>query len=672
MNCWRHTLCWPAKVAAAVLVLVVSNSAIADWSIAGAQYSCSTKKAGKFVLLPYDQFSDDGSPQLESGFKAIGEGLSKLACRIGTRKLTAQVGVTPPQSHGMCMGGGSVQISSLVVDGVELLKQGIQFNWSCVSDDAPIVKIAVRTSGNKVELEQCTGETRGTNGDDKKPSCSKTSFDIDAIAASNAKTDHQLADIQTQARKSATQLPPGDDLAKVFPTKFPANSSIPLCAHWRSVFIYAMVKPERQRSGRIAGSTGERVYLRPTNPQICTNRTDDGCTPTAYVIPGDRVHVGFICGDWANVQYPSRIRSKPAIQGWVETARLYDVDSAVARKASANIDLHSKNNSQVPDDPLLQAVKEKNIARLNHLVSEGADPNGTLKSGEPLRTAIQSGDLDLVNTLVKLGANVMPSKKFSECLIVKLALRNMHIFDTLVKAGMDPNCRGGQFEQSTLMNVANYNRLWAWERIHDSPNHRSEQLDDPVLLAQRLLGAGADPNLGDKAFGRTALYYAMEANNVDLVQLLLDSGANPNVSIDSTKNGASLARQTGSTPLMEAFHWYSITHDPSMFELLLAHGANPDYRNPAPYNAEWDGTTSGAVTFMGQTVLTRAAQDGHYTLVRILLEYGANPAIPREDGALPEDLARKHKHPKITELIAGYSKMMRKDKRPWSRDQPRN
>lgn len=662
MICKHYPLFWSAKVAAVVLVLTGYNPALADWWIAGAQYSCSTK-TGRFVLLPHDQSSDNENPSLESGFKALGEGVSTLACRIGKRMLKAQVGVMPPQNHGMCMGRGSVQVGSLVVDGVELLEHGIEFNWNCLSSDAPIVKISVRTSGNKIELEQCTGKAVESNGDDKKPGCSRTSFDVDAIAVANAKADHQLADLQTQASKSAIRLPSGDDLAKVFPTKFPANSSIPLCAHWHSTFINAIIAPERQRHGRIAGSIGERVYLRPTNPQLCSNRTDDGCTPTAYVIPGDRVNVGFICGDWATVQYPNRILSKPAIQGWVETSRLYDVDSMVARKASPIPDSNSESNSLAPDDPLQQAVKEKNVEKLNRLVSEGGDPNGKTKSGEPLRAAIQSGDLDLVQALVKLGANInIPGERFWGCPIVKLALGNERIFDALVKAGIDLNCRGGQFGQSALMDLAYYNRLWAWERLHNTNVPRDEQWNDPVLLARRLLDAGADPNLGDEAFGRTALYYALEANNVDVVQLLLNSGANPNVTIDSTENGASVAQQTGSTPLMAAFHWYSLTRDPAVFNLLLAHGADPDYRNPSRYNAEWDATTSGAVTFAGQTVLTRAAEDGHYTLVRVLLEHGANPAIHREDGALPADLARKHKHPEIAELIASYSKRLEKGK----------
>ena len=58
----------------------------------------------------------------------------------------------------MCMGEGATDIESLVVDGVELIDQMLQFNWSCSSSEKPIVKVQVRASGSNVILEECTTE----------------------------------------------------------------------------------------------------------------------------------------------------------------------------------------------------------------------------------------------------------------------------------------------------------------------------------------------------------------------------------------------------------------------------------------------------------------------------------------------------------------------------------
>ena len=642
---------WYCAATALIALLSFSDMAHADWSSAGAQYSCSSKSTA-FTLLPHDETSDEPNPPLEPGFTALPDGMSDVKCSLGKRKLHAKIGVTPPQSHGMCMGGGSVGIASLVVDGVELIDRAIPFNWDCAGSEKPIVKIQVRATGSNVTLEECTGERFSSTDAKSQPSCSSKSFDIDTIAAANAKIDHRLADSKTQESQSAKQLPPENDLAQVFASSNPSGLAVPLCAHWSATFLNAITAPERQRHGRIAGVEGERVYMHPANPQLCKNSDDDGCALKSYLIPGDRVDVGFICGDWTLVQYESRVRSKPHIKGWVETSRLYNVD-AVSAPQESNSGVITKQLAK--DDLLVQAVADKNVSEIKRLVAVGTNPDGVKKAGEPLAAAIETEDVDLVKLLLQLGANVNAkySTGFGKCRILTLGVENQQIFEVLVKASIDLNCNGGFQDSTPLMNIVQYNRLWAWERIHDGNRASGERLKDPIQLAKRLLAAGADPNFKDGS-GRTTLFYAMEANNIDMAKLLLDSGADPNNSIDSYKT--SRGEQLGSTPLMEAFHWYSLTLDPTMFELLLDRGADPNYRNQNTYNEDWDRTTSGAVTFGGQTVLTRAAEDGYYTLARIALEHGADTTIPRQDGKLPEEMALEYKHPKIAALIAAYAK----------------
>lgn len=635
----------------AIVLLLSCNFAWADWSSAGAQYLCSQKSA-TFTLLPHDETSEESNPPLEPGFTALPDGMSNVKCSLGKRKLQAKIAVTPPQARGMCMGGGSVDIASLVVDGVELADRSIQFNWSCSGGDKPIVKVVIRVTGSSVTLKECTVEIESADQTKTKPICTSKSFDIDAISAANAKTDHQPADSKTQVEQSAKRLPPENDLANVFASAALPDSKVPLCAHWSSTFLNAITDPDRQRHGRIAGSDGERVYMHPANPQLCKNSDDDGCTSKAYLIPGDRVDIGFICGDWTLVQYESRIRTKPHIRGWVETKRLYGVDPVSTPKPSTSVVVAKK---MAPEDALVQAVTVKNVDEIKRLISTGTDPNGIKKAGEPLATAVETGDVSLVQLLIKLGANVNAkySSGFGKCRILTLGVENQQIFDVLVNAGIDLNCNGGFWDSTPLMNIAEYNRLWAWERIHDGDRGSGQRLSDPIQLAKRLLAAGANPNFKD-GNGRTALFYTMQANNIDVAKLLLDSGADPNISIDSYKS--SLKEQLGSTPIMESFHWYSLTLDSTMFQMLLDRGANPNYRNQSAYNAEWDSTTSGAVTFGGQTVLTRAAEDGYFSLARIALEHGADTTIPREDGKLAEAMAQEYKHPKIAALIASYTK----------------
>ena len=88
---------WHAASAAALALMLCWQTASADWSTAGAQYSCSTK-TGTFTLLPHDQSSADEHPPLETGFKALPDGESNLKCRLGRRTLEALVDVTPPRA----------------------------------------------------------------------------------------------------------------------------------------------------------------------------------------------------------------------------------------------------------------------------------------------------------------------------------------------------------------------------------------------------------------------------------------------------------------------------------------------------------------------------------------------------------------------------------------------
>jgi ankyrin repeat protein len=145
-------------------------------------------------------------------------------------------------------------------------------------------------------------------------------------------------------------------------------------------------------------------------------------------------------------------------------------------------------------------------------------------------------------------------------------------------------------------------------------------------LVQRLLQAGADPNTTNHA-GATPLFYG--ASDVRTVAVLLDHGANPNSvsmagntplmaaaayehSFPSVKrlveSGADVktTRKDGTSTLAIA----SQAGDLRTVEFLLKHGANV---NPTVTNA--------------LTPITAAAFAGDAKLVRRLLDHGANPNV---------------------------------------------
>jgi ankyrin repeat protein len=123
-------------------------------------------------------------------------------------------------------------------------------------------------------------------------------------------------------------------------------------------------------------------------------------------------------------------------------------------------------------------------------------------------------------------------------------------------------------------------------------------------LALFLLDRGADPNAADGFYKRTPLYAAVERRNPDY---------------------------TRDTPAPVAD-----SRDPmEVITALLARGANPNARaNTTPFRGFYQVSANWA-NFDGQTPFLRAALSGDVTLMRLLLEHGADPNIPTIDGATP-------------------------------------
>lgn len=82
-------------------------------------------------------------------------------------------------------------------------------------------------------------------------------------------------------------------------------------------------------------------------------------------------------------------------------------------------------------------------------------------------------------------------------------------------------------------------------------------------MVQLLLDHGADPNMQDRSL-QTPLFHASANDHLDIAQLLLDHGADPNI-----------RDRIGGTALMEA----SANNYHSIVRLLLDHGADPNIRD---------------------------------------------------------------------------------------------
>jgi ankyrin repeat protein len=155
---------------------------------------------------------------------------------------------------------------------------------------------------------------------------------------------------------------------------------------------------------------------------------------------------------------------------------------------------------------------------------------------------------------------------------------------------------------------------------------------------EALIAAKADVNLADPE-GVTPLIVAVNNFHFDIGALLLKKGANPNK-----------WDWWGRTPLYSAVDLNTIPHGGrpdrisldqttslQMIEMLLDAGANPNAQLKLfpPYRALGPDRGADMMLTIGATPLLRAAKAGDLPAVKLLLAHGANPNLPNIYGTTP-------------------------------------
>lgn len=178
---------------------------------------------------------------------------------------------------------------------------------------------------------------------------------------------------------------------------------------------------------------------------------------------------------------------------------------------------------------------------------------------------------------------------------------------------------------------------------HDNPTLWTAASSGDVPQVERLLREGAPISGKDKA-GMTALHYAAQSKNLQLVRFLIQRGADVNakanenvtplylsldmafgqpvISLELIKSGADVSTadsKVGDTPLLIAATESSY----EVMQALLRKGANPNAQNHS-----------------GDTPLHHAAQNAMLDRVQLLLQYGANPSIRNLIGKSAIDMAQ--------------------------------
>ena len=261
--------------------------------------------------------------------------------------------------------------------------------------------------------------------------------------------------------------------------------------------------------------------------------------------------------------------------------------------------------------PIWTASVNGSSAMVQLLLESGANPNAALLLGETaVMAAARSGNAEVVEQLLARGANANArAARGQTALMWAAAQKHSAVVKALLVRGADVHARSDSWTQVEAVSPhghPDYNRAIPYGR--NTPLMFAARAGD-LDTAKLLVAAGANVNDVD-AWGVSVTVLAAHSGFRDLVEFLLEKGADPNAS------GA------GFTALHEAI----MRRDETLVRTLLAHGASPHL----PLK-DWTPTRRQSSDFhfepelVGATPFWLAARFTQPAVMRLLVERGADP-----------------------------------------------
>jgi uncharacterized protein len=301
--------------------------------------------------------------------------------------------------------------------------------------------------------------------------------------------------------------------------------------------------------------------------------------------------------------------------------------------------------------PLYFACEKGNAAMIDLLLQAGVDPNSANPGGETaLMTAAKTGNVDAVKLLLDHGAsiNLKESQRGQTALMWAVLENHPEVVNLLLTSGADINAQtkveipdgtSGKPEAKSGDIGAHGPGMYRGRAV-PSPSGAMTALhfaarDGNLGMARILVEAGAHLDR-PSANGTRPMVVAIINNHIELALYLLEKGADANAPDDFYKR----------TPLFAAVEMRDpdFTRDTAsplpdkvepmeLIKALLAHGATPNAQvNTTPFRGFYQ-VSANWVNFDGQTAFIRAALSGDITLMRLLLENGADPNIKTYEGS---------------------------------------
>jgi len=345
------------------------------------------------------------------------------------------------------------------------------------------------------------------------------------------------------------------------------------------------------------------------------------------------------------------------------------------------------------DTPALHwLIRVDELDTVKLLLEAGADPNGTASHGvSPLSLAVNNGNAAMVRLLLQAGADARASEPSGETLLmVAAAVGVADSVAALLEHGAVVDARDPDYDQTALMLAAREGHPEVASLLlakGADVNARTKVGEAPPFIAPNsvpgfgfgigILRGGVPKDRGRREpqpGGMTPLLYAARHNHVDTAQVLLDAGAEldakeangiwPLLIAISNNNMAMAHFLLGKGALLNDQDWYGrspiweavnvrnlyvhngkfvngVDRAPvlELIKALIAAGADLNVRTKEtpPFRHHLLEITGSLewVDFTGQTPFLTAALAGDVTVMKLLLEHGADPNIHTFEGTSP-------------------------------------
>ncbi|UJR14534.1 hypothetical protein I4U23_001530 [Adineta vaga] len=275
--------------------------------------------------------------------------------------------------------------------------------------------------------------------------------------------------------------------------------------------------------------------------------------------------------------------------------------------------------------PLYAAMKSRKFDVVKLLLKRGADPNAVTKLGStPFLLASEICDLDIIEACVEANADLDFAPSGSDADNLNITGQTA-LFMATLKDRVD--VVKFLIDKRAQVNVQNRYGVSPLLLCAESGNFE---------LVQALVEAGADVNItpqGDLAeenflAGQTPLFGAAKKGHVEICQYLIKNNADVNA-----------VTMTGATPL------YTATEEGHLevVELLIRHGADVN-RSP-------QGQVARDLHIENQTPLLIACMRNHEAIIRHLIESGANVNVTSERGSSPFLAICQHNNVELARLL---------------------